>query len=148
MTLDTLGIETGKITVNNANIGHHGHYLCSLIGEVDTLKVQTDFEIFIKDPCETSIFELSPAPLIDMQVLMYYMTTETQVQNVKIWTDVERSHPLIICPITAVLTPSLPYISLSADFKTINVDASFASDLDVGLHPMTLTVSNPKFPSP
>jgi hypothetical protein len=83
-----------------------------------------------------------------MQVLMYYMTTETQVQNVKIWTDVERSHPSIICPITAVLTPSLPYISLSADFKTINVDASFASDLDVGLHPMTLTVSNPKFPSP
>lgn len=83
-----------------------------------------------------------------MQIIMYYQTTETQTQNVKIWTDVERSYASIICPITAVLTPSKPYISLSSDFTTINVDASQASDLDVGLHTMTLTVNNSVFADP
>jgi hypothetical protein len=82
-----------------------------------------------------------------MQIIMYYLTTETKTQAVKIWTDVERTHS-IICPISAVLTPSLPYISLSADLTTILVDASFASDLDVGLHTMTLTVKNSVFAPP
>lgn len=82
-----------------------------------------------------------------MQIIMYYQTAETQTQAVKIWTDVERNHA-IICPINAVLTPALPYISLSADFTTILVDASFASDLDVGLHTMTLTVTNWVFAPP
>jgi hypothetical protein len=72
MTLTTLGIETGKVVVSGATIANHGVYSYSLKGVVDTRLVQTDFQVFIKDPCSTSVFETSPAPLTGMQVVMYY----------------------------------------------------------------------------
>ena len=43
MTLTTLGIENGKVTVDNATIGQHGVYSYTLLGVVDTQPVQTDF---------------------------------------------------------------------------------------------------------
>jgi hypothetical protein len=52
-----------------------------------------------------------------------------------------------VCPITATLTPSLPYITLSPDFTTILLDGSQASDLDNGTHLMTLKVDNLLFPA-
>lgn len=76
-----------------------------------------------------------------MFLILYYLTTETKTQAVKIWTDLERANS-IICPITATLTPSFAYITLAADFKTILVDGSKATDPDNGLHTMTLTVDN------
>jgi hypothetical protein len=103
--------------------------------------------VFIKDPCSSSTFDLVQGAPIDISMILYYLTTETKTQAVKIWTDVEEAYPHIICPITAVLTPTLPYISLSADFTTILVDGSFASDPDNGLHTMTLTVDSLVFPS-
>jgi len=81
-----------------------------------------------------------------MSLILYYLTTETKTQAVKIWTDLERANS-IICPITATLTPSFAYITLAADFKTILVDGSKATDPDNGLHTMTLTVDNQVFPA-
>lgn len=81
-----------------------------------------------------------------MAMILYYMTTETQIQAVKIWTDVERAHG-IVCPIKASLTPALPYISLALDFASMLVDGSQASDPDNGIHTMTLSVDNLVFPT-
>ena len=68
------------------------------------------------------------------------------VQTVVIKTDVEIAHPAIVCPITATLAPSTSYISLSADFKTISVDASkIVQPADNGTHSFTLTVNSANF---
>jgi len=76
---------------------------------------------------------------------MYYQTTETKSQTVKILTDVEQANPSIVCPITAVLTPAKSYISVSSDYSSIILDGSKASDADVGLHTFTLTVNSKLF---
>ena len=48
----------------------------------------------------------------------------TSAQTFVIKTDVENAYPTIVCPITATLTPVTAYISLSANYSTISVDAS------------------------
>ena len=63
-------------------------------------------------------------------------------------TDVEISNPLIICAITATLTPAAAYISLSADFKTISVNEALAiSPTNLGTNYFTLTVNSANFAS-
>ena len=81
---------SGDITINGATIAQHGEYTYTLTGTVDGKTCTTTFKVFIKDPCSTSTFELSPIPLSDMGITVFYGTTETQTQPVKIWTDVER----------------------------------------------------------
>ena len=80
-----------------------------------------------------------------MTMIMYSATTQIITQPVKILTDVEIAHPTVICPITAVLTPARPYLSISADSATITLDGSKASDLDVGIQTITLTVNSKSF---
>ena len=60
-------------------------------------------------------------------------------------TDVEQANPSIVCPITAVLTPAKPYLSVSTDYSSIILDGSKASDADVGVHTFTLTVNSKLF---
>jgi hypothetical protein len=81
-----------------------------------------------------------------MSIIMYYLTTETMSKTVKILTDVEVAHPTIVCPITAVLTPSLSYITISGDYTSISLNGALTTQADVGLHPMTLTVKSANFP--
>ena len=76
---------------------------------------------------------------------MYYQTTETKNQTVKILTDVEQANPSIVCPITAVLTEAKPYLTLSSDYSSINLDGSKASDANVGVQTFTLTVKSKLF---
>ena len=72
-------------------------------------------------------------------------------QTVAIKTDVQVANSNILCPITAVLTPSVltptaAYISLSADFTTISFDANqVVQPTDYGIHPFTLTVNSLNF---
>ena len=61
-------------------------------------------------------------------------------------TDVEIANPLIVCPITATLTPAAAFISLSADFKTISVNEALAiTPADLGSNTFTLTVNSANF---
>ena len=70
-------------------------------------------------------------------------STATSTQAVAILTDVQVATPAIVCPITATLTPSAAYISLSGDFTTISVDESLLySPTDLGTHPFVLTVDS------
>ena len=67
-------------------------------------------------------------------------------QIVVILTDVQIAHPAIVCPITATLSPSAAYISLSADFTTITVNpALLVMPTDSGSHIFTLTVNSRNF---
>ena len=64
-----------------------------------------------------------------------------------ILTDIQLANPLIVCPITATLTPAAGYIGLSGDFTTISVDAtSIVVPTDYGITPFTLTVASANFP--
>ena len=73
---------------------------------------------------------------------IYYPTTGTQTQSVAILTNVQQIHPTIICPITAVLTTSAAYISLSSDFTTITVDSSQITLTDIRTHTFNLQVDS------
>ena len=67
-------------------------------------------------------------------------------QIVVILTDVQIAHPAIVCPITANLSPSAAYISLSTDFTTITVNpALLVMPTDSGSHIFTLTVNSRNF---
>lgn len=135
---------SGDVTIDGAVIAEHGTYPYTLTGIVDGKIATTNFDVFIKDPCSTSTFELDPNPITDFAMLMTYMTTEVQTWPVKIWTDVERATG-IVCPVTCDLQPVLPYMTLSADCTMLTLDGSQASDLDVGIHNMELTVDNSIF---
>ena len=73
-------------------------------------------------------------------------STAITTQTVVIKTDIEVAHPTIVCPITAVLTPTAVFISLSADYKTISVDATqIAKPADYGTYSYVLTVNSSNF---
>ena len=59
-----------------------------------------------------------------MSIVMYYQTTETKTQTIKILTDVEVANSSVVCPITAVLSLVKPYISVSSDSSSIILDGS------------------------
>ena len=67
-------------------------------------------------------------------------------QPVKILTDVEQTYS-IVCPITAVLAPSKPFMILKPDFTLLSLDGNATSQSDIGIHTFTLTVSFPNFVS-
>ena len=105
------------VRITGATKAQHGTYTYKLNASVDGVNLDADFKVFIKDPCSSAVFQpASPSPLSNMSITMYYLTTETKSQTFKILTDVEVAHPTIICPITAVLTPSLVYITVSGDY--------------------------------
>ena len=69
-------------------------------------------------------------------------------QTVTILTDIQVTHSSIVCPITATLSPSFAYISLSADYSTIAVNAALlTSPSDLGVDDFTLTVNSASFPT-
>ena len=74
-------------------------------------------------------------------------SSATTTQTFSILTDVQLAHPTIVCPITVTLTPQAAYISISADFSTISVDASqIVQPADYGAHSIKLTVNSANFP--
>ena len=75
-------------------------------------------------------------------------STITSTQTVTIKTDVQNSYPSIVCPIMAVLTPSSTFVSLSADYGTISLNASNISlPNDIGTKTFTLTVESLNYAS-
>jgi hypothetical protein len=67
-------------------------------------------------------------------------------QAVKIYTDIERTHSAIVCPITATLSPSKAFISLSTNYDLISIlEAKITKPLHIGVHDFTLTVKSPNF---
>jgi hypothetical protein len=67
-------------------------------------------------------------------------------QPVKIYTDVERAHPAIICPIVATLLPSKLFIILSTNYDLISViESQITIPSDYGSHSFSLTVDSLDF---
>ena len=59
-----------------------------LTAVVDAQTITSPFIVTILDPCKRAIFETTPAPMVQMNIMM--PTTGLTDQAVKIWTDVER----------------------------------------------------------
>jgi hypothetical protein len=116
-SLTSLTVSGGDVRISGATIAQHGTYNYVLTACADAGSKVANFSVFIKNPCSSAVFQPKiPSPLSEMSIIMYYLTTETKSQTVKILSDVEVAHPTIICPITAVLTPTLNYIKLSVDY--------------------------------
>ena len=113
----------------------------------DSQTATSNFDVFIKDPCSTAIFQaVTPSPLVDMLMILYYNTAEVISQPISILTDIEQTNS-IVCPITAVLAPSHSFMILKPDFTLLTLDGSATSQLDIGIYSFTLTVSSPNFVS-
>lgn len=80
-----------------------------------------------------------------MTMVLFYNTVEIKTQAVKIITDVEVAHPSIVCPISAVLAPIKPFLTLKPDFTLLTVTGSNTNELDSKIYPFTLTVTSPIF---
>jgi hypothetical protein len=91
-----------------------------LTATVDGKSTTASFNILIKDPCSTAVFETNPVGLLNMNINVPSSLTSTQTFTIK--TDVQLAFPTIVCPITATLSPTVAYISLSGN--TISVDAA------------------------
>ena len=86
----------------------------------------------IVDPCSTAVFETDQ----DAQTLSFEITERTS-QVLKLRTDVERLHPGVVCPISAVVSPAVAYVQVME--TTITVDPTLMTAADNGSH--TFTVS-------
>jgi hypothetical protein len=82
-----------------------------------------------------------------MTMVLSYNTLEVITQAVKILTDVEVTHPSIVCPITAVIAPTKPFLTLNTDFTLLTVSGSNTTELDSRIYSCTLIVTSPNFPS-
>lgn len=97
----------------------HGSYPLTLTASVDAKNVSASFTVQIKDPCSYAVFETTPAPIVNMTVDIFNPTGLNQA--VTIYTDVQRSHSSIVCPITATLAPNKNFIQLSANYGQISI---------------------------
>lgn len=97
----------------------HGSYPLTLTASVDAKNVSASFTVQIKDPCSFAVFETTPAPIVNMTVDIFNPTGLNQAVN--IYTDVQRSHSSIVCPITATLAPNKNFIQLSANSDQISI---------------------------
>jgi hypothetical protein len=79
--------------------------------------------------------------------MVFEITNPTQSeQAVKIYTDIEKEHSSIVCPITATLSPSKVFISFSTNYDKISIlEAQITKPEDIGVHEFTLTVNSPNF---
>ena len=75
-------------------------------------------------------------------------SASAQTRTYAISTNKEQVPYPVVCIESAVLAPSMPFISLSPDFQTISVDETQVSlPLHVGTHAFTVTIWNTRFTS-
>jgi hypothetical protein len=111
-----------------------------LTAVLDTQTITSPFKVTILDPCKRAVFETTPAPMSLMNILMPSVALTDQ--TIKIWTDVERTSAVSICPITATLAPNKAWMSLAGNFSKVTVNANnILLPTDVGTHSFTLTVN-------
>ena len=143
MSLPSPAASGGNIRISGATNANYNTYAEILTATVDGKTATANFNVIIKDPCSSATFLTSPAPLTNMTVTMPSSATSTQ--NFVIKTDVEVANSTIVCPITATLTPTAAYISLSGN--TISVNAgSIVKPTDYGTYTFTVTVVSSNFP--
>ena len=76
-----------------------------------------------------------------MAVIFYYAAPfEVPEQALVIQTDITMTTP-IVCLITVMLTPVVPYLTLSSDKTKIVLDGSKLTDPDIGSHEFTLAAT-------
>ena len=69
--------SAGNVQVSGATKADHGTYSFVLTAAVDAQTITSNFDVVIKDPCSTAIFETSPSPLVDMIVSVPSGATST-----------------------------------------------------------------------
>jgi hypothetical protein len=106
------------ITVQNAVLANRGIYSLTLTAAVDGVTKTHTFSQEIYDSCDRTLFETSPSPIADMNVVL--ASSAVQTQNYKIWTAIERLHSNYVCPYTVTISPSETFISASTTAISVN----------------------------
>ena len=77
------------------------------------------------------------------------MPTSSNVERAfKVYTDVERSYPSIICPITATINQGYAPVSIVDSYTKVRVDPSLVSvPGGYGSHPITVEINSRDYPS-
>ena len=119
-----------RLTVNSANFA-------------GTVAQQTyDFKVIMTSCSVTSYFQTNHSRLKEIFVdVASFNITHYPASN---FTDTLLAGTSTMCPITATLSPSVPYLRLSADFKQITVYSEWLGLLDVGAHDFVIQVTNTK----
>lgn len=70
MSLTGVSSFAGNVQVSGAVIADHGNYSFTLTSTIstDSQSIVSNFDIFVKDPCSTAVFQTIPAPIVDMIV--------------------------------------------------------------------------------
>jgi hypothetical protein len=60
----------GNVQINGAVIADHATYFYTLTAAIaaDSQSIVSNFNIVIKNPCSTAVFQTFPAPIVDMTV--------------------------------------------------------------------------------
>ena len=120
----------GNVQINGATNANHNTYAEVLTATVNGQTATANFNVIIKDPCSTAVFETTTAGLINMTINVPSVAISTQTVVIK--TDVEVTYPTIVCPFTVTtLSPSAAYISFSANTISLNA-ASISLPGDLG----------------
>jgi hypothetical protein len=67
-----------------------------------------------------------------MSLTLYPSRSVSVLQNFRIYTDIEKLYSSIICPITAQVLPSKPFVLMASDYKSITIDGYYAKLEDAG----------------
>jgi hypothetical protein len=118
IAITTTSMTTFTITIQNAVLSNRGTYSLTVTAAVDGISKTHGFTQEIYDSCDRTLFETSPSPIFDMNVIL--ASSVVQTQNYKIWTAIERLHPVYVCPYTATISPIETFIT--ANTTVISVD--------------------------
>jgi hypothetical protein len=70
LSLPNPSSAAGNIQITGATILDHDTYQETLTATVDGKTATANFDIVIKDPCSTAVFETSPTGLVNMTVIL------------------------------------------------------------------------------
>jgi hypothetical protein len=112
------------ITVQNAVLANRGVYSLTLTAAVNSVTKTHVFSQEIFDSCDRTLFETSPLPIVDMNVVL--ASSAVQTQNYKILTEKERLYPVYVCPYIATISPVEAFITVST--TAISIDKQILSN--------------------
>jgi hypothetical protein len=97
---------------------NRGIYSLTLTAAVDGVSKTHTFSQEIYDSCDRTLFETSPSPIVDMNIVL--ASSAVQTQNYKIWSAIERLYPIYVCPYIATISPVESFLSVNS--TAISVD--------------------------
>jgi archaellum component FlaG (FlaF/FlaG flagellin family) len=126
--------------VSGATLNEDGIYTLTLSAQVDGLQADSQFNIYISDPCMYATF--MPTTLPSLTLIRNFDTTVSA--SFWVQTDVEQNFSVLCNFVATLVTPSL-YASVSD--TTIQLDESLLDAADAGIQTLMIEVTSLEYPN-